>query len=147
MLEGTAGGTAARNPAVELIHTLAKADPRRRAVMHDSGVLGTLRRVAEWGGGVGVSFGVGSGSVGVGAGIGSTGIGSGSPGAWGGSRSVGGGGAGNLHSAFGATTTRGGLVAPASVAAGPDQEREVVRRARAALEWLEHGETYVGGVF
>ena len=136
-----------RGPAVSCILELVSKNPRRKKVMTEAGIVGTLKRLCEWSGHAGTSGGGGGGrgstttfispntggggGVGIGgrspgrhSGGGGVGVGGG-PGSWGGSGSM-----RHMHGSGHSTV-------------GIDEDRFVVQRARVALDWLEHGEGYV----
>jgi len=173
---------AVRRPAVSCVLALAKANPRRRKEMAESGIVGTLRRLSEWSGhapghpnsghhghghsasiasagGIGASGGGPSGWGGRSPTIRSPTTSSGASAAAGVTGAVYGSWAGSglhhhysfaRHEHAGAVSADGNGHGAATTGhhthphlIGLDDDRDVVQRARNALDWLEHGETYV----
>ncbi|KAF9472293.1 ARM repeat-containing protein [Pholiota conissans] len=158
------GPPAVRRPCVSAVLTLAQRNPRRRREMQEAGIVNTLKRLSEWSGHGPAPVSSGAGSTGAsgmglspssrgsGAGAAAAGGGAWSPGAWGAHQAgvhahsgsgtwapgTWSGSGGVMHAALGA-----GRTPSASSHLVLEDDREVVSRARLALEWLEHGETYV----
>lgn len=148
-----------KKPLVSAVWELVKPDPRgRRGAFVDAGIVGTLRRLCEWSGmGAATSPGGGGGRNRRGSGAGTSPSASASiavPG------SAGGGGVWGGTGGFGATYFghpvyyhsphhHAGVVgghhghAGGGGGGGLDDDKEVVERARIALDWLEHGDVYV----
>ncbi|KAH9484613.1 Armadillo repeat-containing protein 8 [Psilocybe cubensis] len=157
-----------RRPAVSCILTLAQSNPRRRKEMMDAGIISTLRRLCEWSGhsthglghghnhppAIGVSLSPTSGGAGHWGGrsplrsppshapVPVTGV----YGSWGGSGSM------HHHShSLAHHVPASGRIQPYghtshhswSSPMALEDDRDVIQRARTALEWLERGETYL----
>ena len=106
--------------------------------MTEAGIVNTLKRLCEWSGGYG---GTSSGGAGGGWTFINPSTGGRSPGRHSGSGGIGGGGGG--PGSWGGSGSMRHLHGSGHSAAGIDEDRVVVQRARIALDWLEHGEGYV----
>lgn len=162
--------SAVRRPSVSCVLTLAQSNPRRRKEMVDAGIVGTLKRLCEWSGHSAHAHGHAHGSMGMSlsptSGGGGGHWGGRSParsppsnhvtvpptgvyGSWAGS--------GSMHhhhhshslAHHGPGTGRGQALGHASHQSWSsshmalEDDRDVIQRARTALDWLERGETYI----
>ncbi|KAF8901845.1 armadillo-type protein [Gymnopilus junonius] len=160
---GAVNSSDVRRPAVGCILTLVQGQPRRRKEMTDAGIVSTLKRFTEWSGHGPSLGGSGHGHAG---GIslsppntssvrwggrtqspvrGSAASGTASAGVYGSWA-----GTGSMHQHhsqhhqpwYQSSSSSGrGSAWPSHMAL--EDDRDVVQRARQALEWLEHGETYI----